>query len=212
MALVTALDNNEYAIGIFLDIKKAFDCIDHSILLSKLEHYGFRGHIQEFIRNYLSSRRQYTLINSTHSSTQNIQYGVPQGSILGPLLFLIYINDIQHSTTKTELRLFADDTALFMHNKDLDILTHEITHEMELVKKWFISNKLALSLNKSNFILFHSKRKDSAIHLDKIIIGNDEIQRVSNTKYIGLILDENMTWGPHGRYFMDIHNNEYMLS
>ena len=192
-----ALDNNEYAIGIFLDIKKAFDCIDHALLLSKLDHYGFRGHINDFLQNYLSSRSQFTIINNTCSTTENIYYGVPQGSILGPLLFLIYINDIQYVTTNTELRLFADDTALFMHNRDLDILTENITHEMANVKDWFISNKLALSLNKSNFILFHSKRKNPANHMNKIVVGSDAIHRVTNTKYIGLILDENLSWGPH---------------
>ena len=107
-----ALNRNEYAIGIFLDLEKAFDTINHKILLTKLEHYGFRGHVNSFLKSYLTERRQYTRVNGANSSPQDIRYGVPQGSILGPLFFILFINDISAAMTNCAGKLFADDTAL----------------------------------------------------------------------------------------------------
>ena len=137
------LDINECVIGIFQDIKKAFDSINHDILCYKLEHYGFRGHFLTFIRSYLSNRVQYTTVNGCNSKIMPIRYGVPQGSILGPLLFLLYINDLQFATAKAESRLFADDTSALLHDKNLQalIIRAEIClSDLRLVfEKWFIT-------------------------------------------------------------------------
>ena len=145
-------DQNEYVLGIFLDITKAFDSVNHDILFHKLEHYGFRGHALGFLRSYLSDRKQYTSIQDTPSETLSISYGVPQGSILGPLLFLLYINDLQNSITNSDLRLFADDTAVFLHGDDPETVTADANNEMKNIVQWYNANKLKLSLNKSNFI------------------------------------------------------------
>ena len=146
-------------LGIFLDITKAFDSVNHDILFYKLEHYGFRGHALGFLRSYLSDRKQYTSIQDTPSETLSISYGVPQGSILGPLLFLLYINDLQNSITNSDLRLFADDTAVFLYGDDPETVTADANNEMKNIVQWYYANKLKLSLNKSNFILFHGIRK-----------------------------------------------------
>ena len=113
------LDNGEYVIGAYLDLKKAFDTLDHYILCDKRDHYGIRGHSLEFFKSYSTKRRQFTYCNNVSSSSREITYGVPQGPVLGPLLFLIYINDAVNCVEGANLRLFADDTAIFIHGKDL---------------------------------------------------------------------------------------------
>ena len=118
----SVLDRKEYAIGIFLDLEKAFDTISHPILLRKLDHYGFRGHINTFIKSYLTGRKQYTRANSTNSLPLEINNVVHQGSILRPLLFLIFINDISNALTNCSCKLFADDTSIILHHRNKDIL------------------------------------------------------------------------------------------
>ena len=192
-----ALDKNEYVLGIFLDITKAFDSVNHEILYKKLEHYGFRGHFLYLIKSYLSNRSQYLCINNTKSDQRNISYGVPQGSILGPLLFLIDVNDIQYVDHNSGSRLFADDTAIFYYDKDPNTLSTKGENIMKVISKWFALNKLALSLGKSNFVLFHGNRKDAMNQITQLQVGNDIITRTDKTKYIGLTLDEKLSWGPH---------------
>ena len=191
------LDKNEYVLGVFLDITKAFDSVNHDILCEKLDHYGFRGHAQKFLRSYLSDRRQFVSIQETESDTQQISYRVPQGSILGPLLFLIYINDIQNCVSCSDLRLFADDTAIFFHGSNPDQIIANTNSEMKNVIEWYQANKLKLSLGKSNFVLYHGIKKNPRRDISEIRIGNDAIPRSTCTKYIGLTIDEKLTWENH---------------
>ena len=191
------LDKNEYVLEVFLDITKAFDSVNHDILCEKLDHYGFRGHAQEFLRSYLSDRRQFVTIQETESDIQQITYGVPQGSILGPLLFLIYINDIQNCVSCSDLRLFADDTAIFFHGSNPDQIIANTNNEMKNVIEWYQANKLKLSLGKSNFVLYHGFKKNPRRDISEIRIGNDSIPRSTCTKYIGLTIDEKLTWENH---------------
>lgn len=116
------IDKGEFALGIYLDLKKAFDTVDHNILLGKLDHYGIRGHTNKFIKSYLSDRHQYTVVNGIKSTSQPIETGVPQGSVLGPLFFLIYINDIINYIEDEKAILFADDTSLIYQDKNLNTL------------------------------------------------------------------------------------------
>ena len=112
-----AMDNNKFAVGVFVDLQKAFDTVDHNILLNKVDHYGIRGVANNWFKSYLSNRKQFVTINGVNSDLQSMKFGVPQGSVLGPLLFLIYINDL-HSTIKfCTTRHFADDTNLVIKNK-----------------------------------------------------------------------------------------------
>ena len=123
--------------SIFVDLTKAFDTADHAILLDKLDRYGIRGNANDFFRSYLSDRRQYTVINGVNSALKNITCGVPQGSVLGPLFFGIYINDVYNAVGQNHVRLFADDTALFMHHPDVNTLTLDIKSKFnELNHEW----------------------------------------------------------------------------
>ena len=191
------LDNNEFGVGIFIDIKKAFDTVNHNLLFYKLEHYGFRGHSLQLLKSYVSERKQYTTVNNSTSNVKSLNYGVPQGSVLGPLLFLIYVNDIQHCIDKKKIKLFADDTGVFQFNKDLRIVIKEASENFEKIYNWFLANQLELSLEKSHFIIFHSKRKKMPFQVDRIHFGNKSIPRVNFTKYIGMTIDEHLSWELH---------------
>ena len=161
----TVLDNNEFAIGVFLDLSKAFDTVNHTLLLQKLDHYGIRGIVLEWFKNYITERYQCVKYNNEVSDKTEISCGVPQGSVLGPLLFLIYMNDICNSSELISFILFADDTNLLMSHKDPDTLMIQMNRELELISTWLALNKLSLNLAKTHFILFKSSRKNLEANL-----------------------------------------------
>ena len=148
------MDNKLFTCGIFLDFKKAFYTVDQSILLSKLYHYGTRGPVNDWFSSYLYGRVQTTQIDKQTSSKRNVLTGVPQGSVLGPLLFLIYINDIYNSSKKHSFYLFADDTNLLYADKDLNLLESVTNIELQKVCDWLNANKLTINAKKPNFVIF----------------------------------------------------------
>ena len=143
--ITQAMDNNEFSIGIFLDLAKAFDTVDHKILLSKLEHYGVKDKALDWFKSYLSNRYQQVSCNGKLSNFQLIMFGVPQGSILGPLLFLIYINDLPNSSTLLHYILFADDSNAFLSHASYDQLIKIANEELAMANDWFKVNKLTNS-------------------------------------------------------------------
>ena len=133
-AIRNTLDNKRFGCGIFIDLQKTFDTVNHEILLSKLEHYGVRGCALEWFRSYLSDRKQYVSVNGSSSNLLPITCGVPKGSVIGPLLFLIYINDLPNASKKLNLYLFADDTNIYCESKDLSNLLKIVNKELRSIK------------------------------------------------------------------------------
>lgn len=197
--ITEARDNNLFSIGVFFDLSKAFDTVNHDILFKKLEHYGVRGICLDWLRDYLNGRRQCVLYNGQVSHILDIKCGVPQGSILGPLLFLIYVNDISNTSPLLQFIMFADDTNVFMSNNSLTELVDKLNAELEKVDKWFKANKLSLNLEKTNYILFCSKHKKALNHDYKISVNIDKqgITRVSSAKFLGVHIDELLCWKEH---------------
>ena len=183
--------------SIFVDLTKAFDTVDHEILLDKLDRYGIRGHTNDFFRSYLSDRQQYTVINRVNSALKNITCGVPQGSVLGPLFFAIYINDIYNAVGQNYVRLFAADTALFKHHPDVNTLTLNIISQFIELNRWCISNKLTINASKTNFILFHTVNKPIAHNFVEITTEFMDIKRVTSFKCLGITLDETLNWSEY---------------
>jgi hypothetical protein len=191
--IYSALDKNEFPIGLFIDLRKAFDTVNHNYLLLKLQHYGIRGLALDYIRSYLSDRHQYVTINDTTSSTLPITVGVPQGSILGPLLFLIYINDLPNVSNILKPILFADDTTLIYSNLNPHTLNNVVNNELKKVHLWMSTNKLTLNIEKTYYILFGSK-SSNAIQLQ---IDNINISNKDDGKFLGLFLDKRLNFSTH---------------
>jgi hypothetical protein len=191
------LDKGNSVLGIYLDLSKAFDTVIHDTLLHKLSHYGIRGHANLWFKSYLKDRTQFTYVNNTLSRSKKMYVGVPQGSVLGPLLFLIYVNDIARSVQNAKTRLFADDTNLFFSGKCIKQLQNEANIALSSLQEWFVANKLTLNVEKTCFSMFTNKKMVPNVTLN---LNGKEISRVAVAKYLGMYLDENLNWAHHVEY------------
>ena len=188
------LESKLHCCLILLDIKKAFDSIDHQILIEKLNHYGIRGVANELIKSYLSDRFQYVELDNVKSSRINIKYGVPQGSILGPLLFILYINDLPNSLIN-QPTLFADDTCILISNHSLVNLGTQSNDELKSVSEWMIANRLTLNSHKTQaLVLTRSKQKLQPFLLS---LNNIFIEIRQSVKYLGIHLDSTLNFTSH---------------
>ena len=191
------LDQGEYVCGIFVDLEKAFDTVHHDILCEKLEFYGLRGNVNKLIKSYLSKRKQFVSINGYDSEIKDVTCGVPQGSSLGPLLFLLYINDLRLCLSETSCGHFADDTFIVFNSKKPKTIETVINHELKKVTKWLRLNKLSLNAAKTEVIFFRSSRH--SLDYDKLSIKMNgyKLTPVDYIKYLGMYIDKHLDWNQH---------------
>ena len=196
MKIQDALDKNVLATGIFVDLAKAFDTISHHLLVRKLKKTGLHEDSIRWLKSYLEERYQYTQVNGLDSDLEPIKYGVPQGSILGPLLFIMFINDIQELKLHGTITLFADDTSLFYFGKDLQLLKAQMEEDLCTLIGWLRKSQLFINLQKTVYMIFCKPSQRSEIDLN-IKIGEKSINRVDCVKFLGLIIDETLSWEHH---------------
>ena len=192
--ILHSLGKNQIALLLLLDYSKAFDVLDHGTLLRKLEHYGIRGTALSWFQSYLSDRKQFVAINGTNSSLKPIEYGVPQGSIMGPLLFVIYINDLPGICNIAKFILYADDANIIVTGSNIQEIQASIDSLANKLVDWVHYNGLALNLKKTCYMVFSKKRIDLSLNLR---IDGRNIERKSEARFLGVIVDDKLSWATH---------------
>ena len=177
---------------VLIDLQKAFDTVDHRILLMKLKSIGLGSGVVSWFKSYLTDRQQLVDISGVNSSMKYVTCGVPQGSILGPLLFLIYVNDME-AVVKNKLLLYADDSAILVSGKDIASIEKELSEDLQRVSGWLVDNRLSLHLGKTESILFGSNIKLKKTNGLNISCNNTSIQSTSSVKYLGAVLDQRLS-------------------
>ena len=212
--ILKSKEKGEHTISVFLDLSKAFNTLDYNLLYKKLDIYGIWGIALNWFKSYLSNRTMRTkcIVNKkTHvSEDKSVTFGAPQGSCLGPLLFLIFCNDLHHNLEFMKCILFADDTTIYCSNKSLSLLVASVEHDLSIANDWFKANNLTLNKKKSVCILFKSNIPvKSPIHL---CIEERTISFVSTTKFLGVWIEEVLNWNIHiDKLLLTLQRNSHML-
>lgn len=189
------MDEKKYVIAVFIDLKKAFDVVDHSVLLNKLWAMGIRGEMHSLIASFLKDRPQFVTVNGIESNEILNNCGVPQGSVLGPLLYLIHVLSLKQAGLIGRYFTFADDTVFFYSGSNLQSLEQTVNDDLCRYSKWLLHNKLKLNAEKTVYLVFQQKNTE---HYDfNININNMQLSQVHTTKYLGLILDDKLNWNSH---------------
>ena len=182
------LDSGKYGCGIFVDFQKAFDTVDHTILTQKLNYYGVRGKTDNWFSSYLKNRTQFVTFNGFNSELKEIKCGVPQGPILGPLLFLIYINDLHYSIKFCKVHHFADDTNLKNFNSSIKVINKQVNKDSKTLSNWLNVNKICLNVSKTEVVLFRSAKKQLNFGL-KLKLNGKRLYPTNSVKYLGVKID-----------------------
>ena len=189
------IDSGNVNAVVFLDLKKAFDTVDHDILLSKLNLYDIRGAENNWFKSYLNGRNQKCFVNGCLSENRSLTCGIPQGTILGPLLFLLYINDLPNCLSYSQPRMYADDTHLTYADNHISKIELNLNQDLVNVSEWLIVNKLTLNKSKTEFMLIGSRQRLNTFdNAPTIAINGAPIKQVPVSKSLGVHIDENLSW------------------
>ena len=189
----TQLDNGEFAAGVFVDLRKAFDTVDHRILIGKLEHNWVRGISKNWFSSYLTNRKQFVSINNCNSTNKTILTGVPQGSVLGPLLFLIYINDLHKCVKYSKAYHFPDDTNILQSVKSPEVFAKKLNQDLKILSQWLKANKLSLNVKRTELIIFRRKAANTDYGI-KFKLDGKRLTPGNTVKYLGILLDKHLQW------------------
>lgn len=192
-----AIHDKQIVIAVFLDLQRAFETVDRSILIKKLECYGIHDVELKWFQSYLCNRKQKTKVNGVLSNSLDVTLGVPQGSILGVLLFLLYINDIERIIKYSKLVLFADDALLYISGDNVNCIVDQINLDMENLNIWFKMNKLKLNENKTKGMIFNHKNMNVNLNIH---INNKIIEIIDEIKYLGVMIDSKLNFKSHNNY------------
>ena len=193
--IATALGRKQIALLLLIDFSKAFDMVDHGILLNKLEHYGVRQHHLSWFKTYLTNRQQYVQLNNQNSEQLTLKYSVPQGSILGPLLFIIYINDLPLVSKLASYIFYADDANIIVTANDITELANKINTVLQSINVWVTGNGLKLNLGKTKYMIFtnrHNVERDL-----NLTLNGTKIEYTEQARFLGVIVDNKLSWGAH---------------
>ena len=188
-----ALDTGKFACGIFIDLQKAFDTVNHNILIDKLKHYGIRGTANNWFQSYLSNRTQFVSIQGYDSVNLLIEHGVPQGPVLGPLLFLTYINDLHYAIKHCSVYHFADDTNLLNINSSPKRMQKLVNLDLKFLYQWLLANKISLNCSKTELIFSHKPRSPPADFKFKLKLNGHKLEPSESIKYLGIYLDSSLS-------------------
>lgn len=197
-SIYDALDSKNHNISILVDLKAAFDTVNHGILINKLERYGIRGHCLQWFVSYLADRKFRVRVGKQFSDEQTVNIGIPQGSILGPILFIIYNNDLPRISDRLKTTLFADDTNFSLTHNDYDSMVTIFNSELQKIQEWTVANRLTINNSKTELLLFSNRH---TFHNDEQIILNQHfVKYVDNAKFLGVKIDTKMNFKNHINY------------
>ncbi len=191
-----SIDNGNYIGLVMIDLRKAFDTVNHDLLIEKLPKYGLDDHVVKWLKDYLNDRFHITSVNGSRSNEQKSVCGIPQGSILGPLLFILYINDLPNYVSNVNVSMYADDTAIYYSSNDVNDIVDKMNNDLVNVDKWLAKNKLSLNVDKTNFMLIGTPQKLAQVHnYDfNVNINGTRLQKVDHCKHLGVEIDDNLMW------------------
>ena len=195
--ILSTLGKKEIALLLLIDFSKAFDMVDHAILLKKLSNYGIRGVAQNWLTSYLNDRNQYVNVNGSNSSTNALKFGVPQGSILGPLLFIIYINDLPNIAHDIHFIMYADDANIIITGSNISEIKSKTDNLLKTLSNWVNTNSLKLNLKKTHHMIF-SNLGNFTLNLK---LGNETIHQSHQERFLGILMDDKLTWNAHRSRF-----------
>ena len=191
------LNMKEKTVALFIDFKKAFDCVQYSVLLQKLKNMGFSQQTVQWMNDYLTDRKQKTYANGTTSDLNTITQGVPQGSILGPLLYILYANDIEQNILKSKVTFYADDTVIYASHKKPKIAMKKVQKDLNRLQKWCDKNGLFINPKKTKFMIVSNRKFDFKNTKHVLNMNSEELQRVPTYTYLGITLDEHLSYEAH---------------